>query len=90
MEPAATSKAYFSDDELINDYIEEDFEDKAIEYDEAYMLEMETTSEAAPSTTLIDDRSSSNFSSPFKAHPAITNGVVVNPYTKCVSPERVS
>jgi hypothetical protein len=86
MDPAASSEPYYSDDELINDYIQEDFEAIEIDYDEAYMLEVETDLDTAPSTTAtaIDDRHS-----PFKGLP-IQNGVVVNPYTKRVSPERVS
>ena len=92
MEPAASSEPYYSDDELINDYIQEDFEASEIDYDEAYMLEEETDLDTAPSTTAIDDRHS-----PFKgprfplSEPNMNmHGVVANPYTKRVSPERVS
>jgi hypothetical protein len=46
----APSEPYYKDEDLINDYLEEDFDVPQVDYDKAYMLEVEGMFKTAPST----------------------------------------
>jgi hypothetical protein len=39
---------YYNDEDLINDYMEEDFEEPPVDYDDAYMVEVEQNYDSAP------------------------------------------